>query len=192
MTWSSIPCPPDAHRRLERIAAGADPSKRRDRGMTGRGRGTLQVVAERVEPYDPHVGAQLRWDPNAPEAALVSDDMGRGALAMHAHPDDPDQRCVVLRWDAVSYALMGPPNDEALNQHRLYEAGLRDVLWLGVVRDSELTQSLRPMLNRHAVFVPLHYVVITKECVVEVLAENVDVFRLGGTPREAAPASFGP
>jgi hypothetical protein len=39
----------------------------------------------------------------------MSDDMGRGALAQHAQPDDPDQCCVVLRWDVVSYAVMGPP-----------------------------------------------------------------------------------
>src|SRR5215467_8335499 len=102
--------------------------------------------------------------------------MGRGALAQRAHSDDPDQRCVVLRWGVVSYALMGPPNDEARNQHRLYEAGMKDVEWL------------RPMLSSDFVFVPIHYVVVSKECVVELLAENVDVFRVGGSPREAAPA----
>jgi hypothetical protein len=59
--------------------------------------GTFTVVAERVELYDLHLDVPLRWEPNAPEAFLVSDDMGRGALAQHAHPDDPDQRCVVLR-----------------------------------------------------------------------------------------------
>jgi len=68
---------------------------------------TLPLVAERVEPHDVHISVPLRWEPNAPEAFLVSDDMGRGALAQRAHPDDADQRCVVLRWDVVSYALMG-------------------------------------------------------------------------------------
>jgi hypothetical protein len=149
-------------------------------------------VSERVEPYDLHLGVPLRWEANAPDAFLVSDDMGRGALAQRAHPDDPDQRCVVLRWDAVSYTLMGPPNDEARNQHRLYQAGLKDVNWLGVVRDSSLVAGLRPMFGRRAVFVPLHYVVVSKECVVEVLAENVDVFRIGGSPRQAAPSSLSP
>jgi hypothetical protein len=155
-------------------------------------RDTLPVVAEQVEPYDLALGVPLRWEPNAPDAFLVSDDMGRGALAQRAHPDDPDQRCVVLRWDVVSYALMGPPNDEARNQHRLYEAGLKDVDWLGVVRHSSLVAGLRPMFGRDAVFVPLHYVVVSKECVVEVLAENVDVFRIGGSPRQAAPSSLSP
>jgi hypothetical protein len=152
----------------------------------------LPVVAERVEPYDLALGVPLRWEPNAPDAFLVSDDMGRGALAQRAHPDDPDQRSVVLRWDVVSYALMGPPNDEARNQHRLYEAGLKDVDWLGVVRDSSLVVGLRPMFGRSAMFVPVHYVVVSKECVVEVLADKVEVFRIGGSPRQAAPSSLSP
>jgi hypothetical protein len=155
-------------------------------------RDTLRIVAERVEPYDLHLDVPLRWEPNAPEAFLVSDDMGRGALAQRAHPDDPDRRCVVLRWDVVRYALMGPPNDEALHQHRLYDAGLKDVMWVGVVRDSTLVTALRPMWSRAAAMVPLHYVVVSKECMVEVLAENVDVFRLDGSPRQAAPASLSP
>jgi hypothetical protein len=149
-------------------------------------------MAERVEPYGLHLDAPLRWEPNAPEAFLVADDMGRGALAQRAHPDDPDKRCVVLRWDVVWYALMSPPNDEALNQHRLYEAGLKDVPWLGVVRDSALVTTLRPMWSQAVAMIPLHYVVVSKECVVEVVAENVDVFRLEGSPRQAAPSSLSP
>lgn len=149
-------------------------------------------MAERVERYDLALGVPLRWEPNAPDAFLVSDDMGRGALGQRAHPDDPDQRCVVLRWDVVSYALLGRPNDEARNQHRLYEAGLKDVGWLGVVRDSSLVAGLRPMVGRGAVFVPLHYVVVSKECIVEVLAENGYVFRIGGSPRQAAPSCLSP
>jgi hypothetical protein len=85
---------------------------------------------------------------------------------------------------------MGPPNVEALNQHRLYEAGLKDVEWLGVVRDSTLVTALRPKWSRAVAMVPLHYVVVSKECVVEVVAENIDVFRLDGSPRLAAPASL--
>ena len=150
----------------------------------------MRLVAERVEPYDLHIGEPLRWEPNAPDACLVTDDMGRAALAQRAHPDDPDQSCVVLRWDVVSYALMSPPNDEARNRHRLYDSGLKDVDWLGIVRDSSLVPRLRPMLSSDFVFVPLHYVVVSKECVVEVLAENVDLFRIAGSPRDAAPASL--
>ena len=46
------------------------------------------------------------------------------------------------------------------------------------------------MWSRGVRIVPLHYLVISKECVVEVLAENVDVFRIGGSPRQAAPSSL--
>lgn len=156
--------------------------------MTERLSDILPVVAERVEAYD--LGLSIRWEPNAPSAFFVSDDMGRAALAQRAHPDDQDERCVVLRWDVVSHARMGPPNDEALAQHRLFEAGLRDVLWLGIVRDSNLVEELRPM--QAGPFVPVHYIVVSKECVVEVLAENVDVFRIEGSPRQAALASLSP
>jgi hypothetical protein len=48
------------------------------------------------------------------------------------------------------------------------------------------------MLARGAVFTPLHYMVVSKECVVEVLAQDVDVFRIGGSPRQAAPSSLSP
>jgi hypothetical protein len=67
---------------------------------------------------------------------------------------------------------------------------LKDVDWLGVVRDSTPVAGLRPMLGPGAVFVPLHYVVVSKECVVEVLAQDVDVVRMAGSPRQAAPASL--
>lgn len=148
-------------------------------------------MAERVEPYD--LGIPVRWEPNAPDAVLISDDQGRGALAQRAHPDDSDQRCVVLRWDGVIHAQMGPPNDEARSHHPLYDVGLQDILWLGIVRESSLVARLRPMWSRvgdDLHITPLHYLVVSKECVVEVLAENVDVFRIAGRPREAAPASF--
>jgi hypothetical protein len=45
------------------------------------------------------------------------------------------------------------------------------------------------MWSRDQGFVPHHYVVVAKECVVEVLAENVDLFRIDGDPRQAAPSS---
>ncbi len=120
--------------------------------------------------------------------------MGRGALAQRAHPDDQDQRCVVLRWDGVVFAQMGPPDDEGRQTHRLYAAGLGDVLRLGIVRDSALVVRFRPWWRctggdpgfRVA---PLHYVVVSKECVVEVLAENVDELRVEGSPSQAAAAA---
>lgn len=139
-------------------------------------------------------GEALRWEPNAPEACLLSDDFARAALAQRAHPADPDQRCVVLRWDMALLAQMGPPNDEGRQQHRLYELGLRDMLWLGVVRESELVARLRPMwspVGDGRRIQPMHYVVPSKECVVEVVAADVELLRIDGTPREAAVRSLG-
>jgi hypothetical protein len=146
-------------------------------------------VTERVEPYE-ILGSPLLWEPNAPEAVLMSDDQGRAALALRAHPDDLDQSCVVLRWRVVRYSLMGSPNDEALHMHRLYHAGLKDVLWVGVVRESQLVATLRPMGSPHQMFVPHHYVVVSKECVVEVVAEDLDVLRFAGSTRDAALTSL--
>ncbi len=148
---------------------------------------------ERVEPYDMGL-IPVTWEPNAPEAALLSADMGRAAMGLRAHPDDTDQRCVVLRWDGVIYALLGPPNDEGRHQHRLYDSGLSDV-WLGVVRESELVTNMRQFWNRVGTdgrIEPLHHVVPSKECTLEVLAENVDVFRAAGNTREAAASSLRP
>ncbi|MDQ1581747.1 MAG: hypothetical protein QOD05_2522 [Microbacteriaceae bacterium] len=149
-------------------------------------------MAEQVEPYDLVLGFPLRWEPNAPHALFLSDDEGRVALAQVAHPDDPDQRCVVLVWDDAIFAEMTPPNDEARHLHRLYDAGLRDVMWVGIVRDSALATQLRPMWAKvgERSATPLHYVVLSKECVIEVLAMNVDCLRIPGAPREAALAIF--
>lgn len=87
---------------------------------------------------------------------------------------------------------MSPPNDEARHRYRLYEAGLKNVDWLGFVRDSSLVPLLRPMLSSHFVLVPMHYIVVSRECVVEVVAQDVDVFRIAGSTRDAASASLSP
>lgn len=151
-------------------------------------------MAERVEPLHAlALAGEVRWEPNAPEACLVSDDQGRGALAQRAHPDDSDQRCVVLRWDLVVYAQMGPPNDEARPHHRLYEVGLGNILWVGVVRDSGLVSALRPTWGRAGGdlhLMPMHFVVVSKECVVEVVAADVDLLRIAGDTYGAAAASL--
>ena len=64
------------------------------------------------------------------------------------------------------------------------------VLWVGIVHDSHLVDYLRPMVSSHMVLKPTHFVIPTKECVVEVVAENVDVLRLPGSPREAVARSL--
>lgn len=147
-------------------------------------------MAERVEAYS--WGIPVRWEPNAPEAVLMSDDRGRGALAQRAHPTDPDQRCAVLKFDRLIHAHLVSINDEGLNQHRLYAAGLKDLVWLGIVRESALVSSLRPdgmpAVEHH--IQPLHYVIASKECVVEVIAAHIELLRIEGPTIKAAPAAL--
>ena len=142
----------------------------------------------------PWAHEDVDWDPNAPHTCLLADDFGRAAVAQRAHPDDPDQSCVVLRWDLPIHVQMGQPNDEGRHLHRLYEKGLRELLWLGVVRDSELVESLRPMwtpVGDDMRLQPLHFVVPSKEVVIEVVAADVEVFRIMGSTSDAAARSFG-
>ena len=149
---------------------------------------TLVRVFEHVAEYSRQTDEPLRWNADAPEACLVTDDLGRAALGLRAHPDDPDPRSVVLSWDGVSYALMGLPNDEAIQQHRLYDLGLKDVDWVGIVRDSALIAQLKPMSAASGE--PSHFVVPCKEGVVEVVAGRLDVRRLAGHPRQVASAGL--
>jgi len=79
--------------------------------MCRRGFARFLSVAERVV----RSGMNFRWEPNAPDAVMVSDDSGRTVLAVRSHPDDTDQRNVVLVWSGVEYASLSAPNDEAIS-----------------------------------------------------------------------------
>lgn len=67
-----------------------------------------------------------------------------------------------------------------------------------MVRDSSKVDGLRTSWSTTAVgpdgtsfrVLPLHFVILSKECVVEVLAENVDVERVEGTPAVAAEVTL--
>lgn len=170
------------------MSAVVDACRGADRGVTGRVVFYGDPVPEQVESLD--IG--VTWEPNAPDAVLLSADVGPSTLALNAHPDDPDDRCVVLTWTGCRYASMAPPNDEAISGHRLWVKGLQGLLWLGVVHDSELIARLElqnrvhPM-HRASLFESLtHYVLPLKECVVEVAARDLAVHRVGGTTVEAA------
>jgi hypothetical protein len=84
----------------------------------------------------------LTWEPNAPDAVLLAPDNEDARLAMRPHPNDPDRSMIVLRWVGTVRASLSAPNDEARHHHRLYGAGLRDLLWAGEVLDSEWTHEL--------------------------------------------------
>lgn len=153
---------------------------------------TVTLMAEQVVALD----LDVTWEPNAPEALLLSDDYGKTVLALMPHPDDPDRRCVVLVWSGVHSACLAAPNDEAISGHRLYASGLSKVLWAGTVLNSEVSHSLEVQNRVHPRHDPsrytnlVHHVILMKECVAEVVAEEVQVIRLEGTTRDAVVAAI--
>lgn len=136
-------------------------------------------MAEHVVPVD----VLTDWAPDAPHAVLLSDDAGTTALALTAHRDDVDQRCVVLVWRRSCWASLrhGPAS-----VHPLYEHGLRDVRGVGVVRQSERVPELAWRAGGELV----HHVVQLADNTVEVIAEVLTVERIPGTTAEAAAAAL--
>ena len=135
----------------------------------------------------------VEWDPNAPAAELISQDSGVARLTMAAHPNDPDQRHVVLSWEGVALAMMTEPNDEAIAGHPLYPLGLAQVRWAGVVTDSATVSDLKSCNQVHPRHAGsrytdlVHFVLPLKECVVEVVARTITVAR-GDAPHHAQTA----
>jgi hypothetical protein len=151
-------------------------------------------MAEAVVPVQPSVA----WEPDAPNAVLLSDDFARTVLALNAHPDDADTRSVVIIWEGVRYAAMGSPNDEARSGHRLYEKGLRELIGIGLVEDSELIASLELANRVHPFHEPewylgmSHHILALKETTVEVVAASVSVVRVTGSTVHAVVAAAEP
>jgi hypothetical protein len=149
-------------------------------------------MAERVVPWD----AGCEWDPNAPNAVLAVSDRGQAVLAVSAHLADPDQDCVVFVWSHARAAIMGPPNDEAVEGHRLYSRGLSDLLWAGTVEQSEWIADLERRNRVHPGHDPARFAMLThfilplKEGTVEVVAEGVTVLRRPGPTISAAAAEL--
>lgn len=138
----------------------------------------------------------VSWEPNAPGAVLITSDYGRTLLALNAHLDDADQRCVVLVWQSV-WASIGQPNDEARGGHRLYGVGLAEVLWGGYVEHSSLIADLArqdnvafPGQGYRSPATLTHSVVAMKEGVVEVIGAKPRVTRVGGSTASAALAAL--
>ena len=145
-------------------------------------------MTERVVP----ALAGIRWEPNSPTAVLIVTDAGLTALALSPHPADTDDNCVVVVWSGTQETVMGSPNDEALPGHRLYECGLAELTWAGVVEHSEriacLEQGNRvhPQHDAERFSRLHHYILPLKEGTVEVVAETVTVQRQPGPPLHAA------
>jgi hypothetical protein len=136
-------------------------------------------VAEHVEDVD----LGVKWEPDAPAAQLTAGYDGETRLRLRAHPDDPDQRRVDLVWNGCLVARMEPPNDEAISGHRLYEAGLREVQWIGEVHGSDLISDLErrnrvhPHHSAERYTELRHWVAPLKECTVEVVARSLHIKR---------------
>jgi hypothetical protein len=149
-------------------------------------------MAERVV----QSGISVRWEPNAPDAVLVVTGAGSAALALSPHFDDADRDCVIFVWSGARAAVMEPLNDEARAGHRLHPAGLSELLWSGVVEDSEWIMDLERRDRVHSLhdaarFDKLHHFVLPlKEGTVEVAAETVEVLRRPGPSLSAAAGSL--
>ncbi len=154
--------------------------------------GRFVFYGDRVTEHVASVDLGVTWEPNEPDAVLLSADSGLSTLALKAHPNDPDDRCVLLKWTGCQYASMAPPNDEAISGHRLWTKGLQGLLWAGIVNDSELIAGLElqnrvhPMHSASLLEGLTHYVLPLKECVVEVVARDLAVLRVEGATAEAA------
>lgn len=131
----------------------------------------------------------LEWDPNAPDAVLIQNDQGTACLALNAHHADSDRRAVVLVWSGCHRVVMGSPNDEAVHHHRLADAELRNVTWVGEVENSAWIDELAPMSYRPPT---RHFVVRTKEQVVEVVANDMSIVRNPGPTTDAALEALDP
>lgn len=144
-------------------------------------------MVERVESRD--FGVQ--WDPNVPEAVLVSDDHGHTVLALNPHFDDADHRCVVFVWSGVWQALTGYPNDEGTWEHRLYDKGLGTGVWGEVVLDSSLITPRNQRRPRGVDSGPsavglMHFILRLKDTTVEVVAGRVQIERIDTVTSNAA------
>ena len=128
------------------------------------------LMTEHVLPYE----LGVEWEPNAPEASFTVTDRGAARLSLNVHPDDDDPSLVVLAWSGVQATRFGPYNDEGLRHHKLYDAGLSGLLWSGEVEDSLW---LAEVSNAVAVPAAHHFVVVTKEALVEVLADRMTAER---------------
>jgi hypothetical protein len=82
---------------------------------------------------------------------------------------------------------MSDPNDEALHRHPLYGHGLRDLMWLGEVQDSDWLAAVTEMSASPPA---RHFILPLKECVIEALADGVTVERRPGSTMDAAYATL--
>lgn len=139
----------------------------------------------------------VEWEPNAPEAVLLSEDFGHCFLALAPHDHDADQRMVLVVWEGARAASMQPPNDEALSGHRLYDKGLAGVGRAGEVLGTAWIDHLERVKRLHPRHDPArfrtlrHFILPLKEGTVEVVAKDVSVRRVDArSPLDALTKAF--
>lgn len=96
-------------------------------------------------------------------------------LRLGPHPDDSDQRAVILAFAGVCHASMGFPNDEGRPHHRLWRHGLCDIYWIGKVEGSRLIKAVNHASARPSSLT--HWVILHKEDTVEVVAKSLEITR---------------
>ena len=131
----------------------------------------------------------VRWDRDRPNARLIQRD-GDAALILQPCADDKDRRLVVLFWTACAGVRVGPPDAETRFDHRLYTRGLRGCEWAAEVRRSTWVAEvahIKPELRDLR-----HFVILTKEETVEVVAPTMVVRRVDRIGFAAASADETP
>lgn len=88
----------------------------------------------------------------------------------------PVPRVGVLEWQGCAGAVLGGPNDEAINGHRLWNKGLSACLWAGEVHNSSWIAAMDRVNSVHLRHDPdrfsglHHYVLRFKESTFECVA----------------------
>ena len=117
----------------------------------------------------------VEWEPNDSRGLLTCQADGPVELSLAPHVDDLDRRSIRLVWRTAVASRFSAINDEGLWAHPLYSFGLDRLLWLGVVDGSDWQVGGGVDRGRRL----RHFIAPLKECVVEVLAEDVEVLRGG-------------
>lgn len=129
---------------------------------------------ERVVPFD--IG--VRWDPNGSDPLLIQEDR-QAALIVGPHFDDLGKGLVVIRVDGCDGVWLGPPNDEGVSGHRLWNQGLNGCLWAGEVHYSRWIEELERVASVHHRYTPgaradlRHWILLFKEKTAEVLGTRL-------------------
>ena len=126
----------------------------------------------------------ITWDPNAPDAVLISGDNSVAVLALNANIGDPSRDAVVFTWLGCRGTRLQPWNDEGILGHPLWGQGLQDVRWIGELSSSYWLDEHPGSAGRDNGL--RHFVLPLKECVVEVLADSFSISRRPGPTHEAA------